>query len=35
MSMFGLSSPGKVFPLVTDPLFSALFRLVHPFESYS
>lgn len=35
MSMVGLLIAWQVFPLVTDPLFSALLRLVHPFESYS
>jgi Zn-dependent protease len=35
MPMVGLLIAWKVFPLVTDPLFSALLRLVHPGESYS
>jgi len=35
MSMLGLVIAWRVFPLVTDPLFSALLRLVHPLASYS
>jgi Zn-dependent protease len=35
MSMVGLVIAWRVFPLVTDPLFSTLLRLVHPSESYS
>ena len=35
MSMVGLVIAWRVFPLVTDPLFSLLLRLVHPFDSYS
>lgn len=35
MSMAGLVVAWKVFPFLTDPLFSALLRLVHPFDSYS
>jgi Zn-dependent protease len=35
MSMVGLIVAWRVFPLVTDPLFSALLRLLHPFDSYS
>lgn len=35
MSMLGLVIAWQVFPFITDPLFSALLRLVHPFESYS
>ena len=35
MSMAGLVVAWQVFPLITDPLFSALLRLVHPFDSYS
>jgi Zn-dependent protease len=35
MSMVGLIIAWQVFPLLTDPLFSALLRLVHPFDSYS
>jgi Zn-dependent protease len=35
MSMLGLVIAWQVFPLVTDPLFSMLLRLVHPFDSYS
>ena len=35
MSMVGLVIAWQVFPFVTDPLFVALLRLVHPFDSYS
>jgi Zn-dependent protease len=35
MSMVGLLVAWQVFPLVTNPLFSMLLRLVHPGESYS
>jgi Zn-dependent protease len=35
MSMMGLVIAWKVFPFVTDPLFSVMLRLVHPFSSYS
>ena len=35
MSMLGLVIAWRVFPLVTDPIFSALLRLVHPLSSYS
>lgn len=35
MSMLGLVVAWQVFPFITDPLFSALLRLVHPFDSYS
>ena len=35
MSMVGLVIAWQVFPFFTDPLFSALLRLVHPFDSYS
>lgn len=35
MSMIGLLVAWRVFPYITDPLFSALLRLVHPFDSYS
>ncbi|HUQ87851.1 MAG TPA: hypothetical protein VM096_09850 [Vicinamibacterales bacterium] len=35
MSMMGLVIAWKIFPFVTDPLFSGLLRLVHPFVSYS
>jgi hypothetical protein len=34
MSMLGLMVAWQVFPLVTDPLFSALLRLVHPYDAY-
>jgi Zn-dependent protease len=35
MSLVGLVVAWQVFPFLTDPLFSALLRLVHPFDSYS
>lgn len=35
MSMVGLLVAWQVFPLVTDPLFVLLLRLVHPADSYS
>ena len=35
MSMIGLVVAWRVFPLVTDPLFSFVLRLVHPDASYS
>jgi Zn-dependent protease len=35
MSMVGLVIAWQVFPFFTDPLFSTLLRLVHPFDSYS
>ena len=35
MSMVGLVIAWQVFPFFTGPLFSALLRLVHPFDSYS
>ena len=35
MSMVGLLIAWRVFPFVTEPLFAALLRLVHPFDSYS
>jgi Zn-dependent protease len=35
MSMLGLVVAWQIFDLVTDPLFSAVLRLVHPGESYS
>ena len=35
MSMMGLLIAWQVFPFVTDPLFSLLLKLVHPFDSYS
>jgi len=34
MSMVGLLIAWQVFPLVTDPLFSAVLRLVYPHDSY-
>ena len=34
MSMVGLLIAWQVFPLVTDPLFSVVLRLVYPNESY-
>jgi Zn-dependent protease len=34
-SMIGLLVAWQVFPLVTDPMFSALLRIVHPLNSYS
>jgi Zn-dependent protease len=35
MSLIGLVVAWQVFPFLTDPLFSALLRIVHPFDSYS
>jgi Zn-dependent protease len=35
MSMVGLVIAWQVFPFITDPIFTALLRLVHPFDSYS
>jgi Zn-dependent protease len=35
MSMAGLLIAWRVFPFITDPLFSMLLKLVHPGESYS
>lgn len=35
MSLVGLVVAWQVFPYLTDPLFSALLRLVHPFDAYS
>jgi Zn-dependent protease len=35
MSMVGLLVAWKVFPYVTDPMFSAVLRLLHPLASYS
>lgn len=35
MSMLGLVIAWQVFPFITDPLFSALLRIAHPFDSYS
>jgi Zn-dependent protease len=35
MSMAGLLIAWRVFPAITDPLFSLLLMLVHPGESYS
>ena len=35
MSMLGLVVAWRVFPFFTDPIFSTLLRLVHPFNSYS
>ena len=35
MSMVGLVIAWKVFPFITDPLFSVLLRLVHPYDTYS
>jgi Zn-dependent protease len=35
MSMLGLVIAWQVFPLLTDPLFSALLKLLHPYDSYS
>jgi Zn-dependent protease len=35
MSMVGLIVAWRVFPLITDPLFVLLLRIVHPFDSYS
>jgi Zn-dependent protease len=35
MSLVGLVVAWQVFPFLTDPLFAALLRLVHPFDSYS
>jgi Zn-dependent protease len=34
-SMFGLLVAWQIFPYITDPLFLALLRLVHPSASYS
>lgn len=35
MSMMGLVIAWQVFPFISDPLFSLLLKLVHPFDSYS
>jgi Zn-dependent protease len=35
MSMIGLVVAWQMFPMFTDPMFTMLLRLVHPFESYS
>jgi Zn-dependent protease len=35
MSIVGLVIAWQVFPVLTDPLFSALLRLLHPADSYS
>ena len=35
MSMVGLLIAWRVFPMITDPLFSLLLKLVHPGEAYS
>ena len=35
MSMLGLVIAWQVFPLISDPIFSLLLRVVHPFDSYS
>jgi hypothetical protein len=35
MSRAGLLIAWRVFPAITDPLFSLLLVLVHPGESYS
>ena len=35
MSMAGLVIAWRVFPFITDPLFSMLLKVVHPGESYS
>jgi Zn-dependent protease len=35
ISLAGLLVAWQAFPYFTDPLFSALLRLVHPFDSYS
>jgi Zn-dependent protease len=35
MSMAGLLIAWRVFPFITDPLFTVLLKLVHPGESYS
>lgn len=35
MSMLGLLVAWQVFPIITDPLFSWLLRIVHPYDSYS
>jgi Zn-dependent protease len=35
MSMLGLVIAWQIFPFVTDPIFSMLLRLVHPYDSYS
>lgn len=34
MSMLGLVVAWQVFPLMTDPLFSGVLRLLHPYVSY-
>jgi Zn-dependent protease len=34
MSMIGLLVAWQVFPFITSPLFSALLRLVHPYDFY-
>ena len=34
MSVIGLLIAWRVFPFVTDPIFSTLLRLVHPYDSY-
>ena len=35
MSMLGLVIAWRVFPLISDPIFTLLLRVVHPFDSYS
>jgi Zn-dependent protease len=35
MSMFGLLIAWKVFPIATDPIFSAVLKVVYPDQSYS
>jgi hypothetical protein len=35
MSMAGLLVAWRVFPFITDGLFSMLLKVVHPGESYS
>jgi Zn-dependent protease len=35
MSMAGLLIAWQVFPVITDPLFTMLLKVVHPGESYS
>jgi len=35
MSMVGLMVAWRIFPLITDPLFGLVLRLVHPSDSYS
>ena len=35
MSLLGLVIAWRLFPMVADPLFLVLLRLVHPFDSYS